>query len=119
MAPRPIEIGDEVTLTIRGKVVDADLAGTPDAFHLTADRPAGSDLAPIRIDVVLESSPEFHFNVKSRYSDGVHKDEQGRLWMRMPDGWHPISIDTAPTVGPANRPFTPPSPTPLVEAVQP
>lgn len=94
--------GDSLTLTIKGKITDPNKANSSNATTLRIYRPAKSSLyaatysvpanAAVRVDAVFEPDAEIDFDITSRFKNGVHLDDQGRYWMRRPDGWHEMSI---------------------------
>ena len=110
MAAKPIEIGDEITLTVKGRVTNSDLSGTPDAMAVRVFRPDRPGVPRVLIDVVVEPQSVVSFNIDSKYKPGLHRDASGNLWMRQEDGWHRIIIDDNPLSGQNDRPFTPPTP---------
>lgn len=97
-----MEHGDEVTLTIKGKLNDHGLTNVeitktglgwlPDDLYF--DRP-GSNAQ--RITLGFNSDAKIAVVVKSQYHNGVHIDANGRYWMRRPDGWHPMRIAGDPS----------------------
>lgn len=121
MATTPLEMGDTVTLTVTGKVVDPQLGGSHAATTVKVNRPGewsykdNARVDGVTVDIVLDPAAEVKVDIKSRYKNGVWRDESGVYWMRRPDGWHKMPIETEPTKGQLGRPFTPPAVSRLAE----
>jgi hypothetical protein len=121
MGTTPLEMGDSVTLTVKGKVVDPQLGGSHAATTVKVKRPGvwdtskGMRVDGVTVDIVLEQAATVDVDVVSRFKPGVWCDRNGAYWMRRPDGWHAITIAGEPTEGILGRPFTPPAVARLVE----
>lgn len=115
-----VDLGDKVTLTIKGTVVDPNLAGTSQATHVRIDRASSINsflpgLPSMHIDVILDKDAEVTTEVTSRFKNGVHIDTEGRYWMRRPDGWHKMMIHNEPAADIMGRPYSPSDPQRLKE----
>jgi hypothetical protein len=121
MATTPIEVGDNVTLTIKGKVVPAELGGSHASTVVRINRPGewdgtkGMRVGGVTVDVVLEHAATVDVEIVSRFKNGVWCDAEGAFWMRRPDGWHAMIIAGESTTGQYGRPFTPAAVSRLVE----
>lgn len=105
-----VEPGDDMVITIRGKVPSGD--GRP-VFKVSVDDPNrrqpigtsfpditdpyswtgfGSGPRAVSFDLALGAKVEVTYT--SRFKEGVHIDlEDNTYWMRNPDGWHYMPIE--------------------------
>lgn len=92
------EEGDEVTVTIKGKITDSRKSGTPQALTIRANRPGVTyaSAPAIKVDLVLDTDATVTYEVKSVHKNGVHIDAEGNYWMRKPGGWHKMSVAAEP-----------------------
>lgn len=92
-----LEVGDTLEISVKGKIVET---GTPGAVTLRIDRPGKrnpysweqEEIGGYRVSVVLDEYSEIKTEVKSHYRNGVHIGDDGRYYMRKPDGWYPMEV---------------------------
>jgi hypothetical protein len=102
----PVIVGDTVTLTVKGRVVET---GTPGAATVRISRPGNvvSKVPPMRVDLLLDRDTEITHTIESRFKNGVHIDGNGAYWMRKPDGWYKMRADYVPAADPPGAVFVP------------
>lgn len=115
---RRIEVveGDTLTMTIKGIVQDPSKAGSDEETMLKIYRSASGLYSGyhervgrvVDVSVVFKGAPEITYDVKSPFKNGIHIDDNGRYWMRRPDGWHEIKIEDKPVPSIPGTRFTPP-----------
>jgi sugar lactone lactonase YvrE len=116
------EEGDTITLTVKGKVVSPNLAGTPQGTKVRVERPGKVLFASlervngITVDLVLDDTAEVEVDHKSQHPNGVHIDADGKYWMRKNGKWHSMTVAATPRMAPVGTGiFNPKSPQRLVE----
>lgn len=119
---RHAEPGDKVTITVAGTVVSPVYASSdyPTMVHISrlADPLMFRGADPVAVDLCLSPAAAVTAEVVSPHRNGVHIDADGTYWMRRPDGWYRMRVDSAPlprAAGPA-APSRPRRPRRLKEA---
>ena len=90
--------GDEITVTVKGMVLapgDENPRGTSVKIY----RPGyafGGGPGRVNVQLVLDENAEVTYDVVSQFDNGVHRDANGRYWMRKAGGWYEMKVTDSP-----------------------
>lgn len=90
--------GDEITVTVKGTVLAAG-DEHPRGTSVRIYRPGhtyGGGPGRVNVQLVLADDAEILYDVKSQFENGIHRDANGRYWMRRKGGWHEMQVVGAP-----------------------